>query len=113
MEFVEYKNFAELDIRSGSIISVTAKVDLIKPAYQLLIDFGPEIGTKKSSAQLMENYTPDDLLGKQILAVVNFRPRQIADFMSEVLVLALLNEEGKDAVLIVPDKEQTNGRRLF
>ena len=81
-----------------------------KPAYKLKIDFGKEIGIKKSSAQITERYSTDELIGKQVLAVVNFPPRQIADFMSEVLVLGTYSDGG--VVLITPDKPVDNGDKL-
>lgn len=81
-----------------------------KPACQLLVDFDEEIGQKKSSARITEHYTPEELMGKQVLAVVNFPPRQIADFMSEVLVLGTYSEGG--VVLITPDKQAANGDKL-
>ena len=81
-----------------------------KPAYQLVVDFGEEIGMKKSSAQITQQYSADELVGKQVLAVVNFPPRQIANFMSEVLVLGTYSEGG--VVLITPDKEVKNGDKL-
>ena len=90
--------------------SVSKFIRQPKPAYQLVVDFGEEIGTKKSSAQITQHYTPDQLIGRQVLAVVNFPPRQIADFMSEVLVLGTYSEGG--VVLIRPDKAVQNGDKL-
>ena len=106
----EFEDFAKLDIRVGTIISANNFEKARKPAYQLKIDFGEEIGIKKSSAQITGCYSVEDLIGKQILAVVNFPPRQIADFMSEVLVLGTYSEQG--VVLIAPDKEVKNGDKL-
>ena len=106
----EFKDFAKLDIRVGTIISANDFEKARKPAYQLKIDFGEEIGIKKSSAQITQCYSAEDLIGKQILAVVNFPPRQIADFMSEVLVLGTYSEQG--VVLITPDKKVKNGDKL-
>ena len=102
--------FMKLDIRVGTITEAKVFAKARKPAYQLVVDFGEEIGTKKSSAQITQHYTPDQLIGKQVLAVVNFPPRQIADFMSEVLVLGTYSEGG--VVLITPDKAVQNGDRL-
>ena len=81
-----------------------------KPAYQLVVDLGGEIGLKRSSAQITDHYTPEELVGKQVLAVVNFPPRQIANFMSEILVLGTYSEGG--VVLITPDKPVKNGDKL-
>jgi len=103
-------DFTKLDIRAGTILSAKPFEKAKKPAYQLEIDFGTEIGIKKSSAQITEHYTPEDLIGKQILAVVNFPPRQIANFFSEVLVLGTYSAGG--VVLITPDKPVQNGDKL-
>ena len=97
-----YDDFAKLDIRAGTILKAEAFPKARKSAYKLTIDFGGEIGIKRSSAQITDYYTPENLEGKKILAVVNFPPRQIADFMSEVLVLGTLSAGG--VVLAVPDK---------
>ncbi len=105
-----FDDFMKLDIRVGTIIEAKLLEKAKKPAYQLLIDFGKEIGIKKSSAQITEVYRPEDLKGKQILAVVNFPPKQIADFQSEVLVLGIYSQKG--VVLITPDKAVENGDRL-
>ena len=105
-----FDDFMKLDIRVGTITEAKVFAKARKPAYQLVVDFGEEIGTKKSSAQITQHYTPDQLIGKQVLAVVNFPPRQIADFMSEVLVLGTYSEGG--VVLITPDKAVKNGDRL-
>ena len=107
-----YEDFAKLDIRAGTIISVEKFPKARKAAYKLVIDFGGEIGIKKSSAQITKFYSPEDLIGKKILAVVNFPSRQIADFFSEVLVLGTDSEEG--IVLAVPDKPENvkNGDKL-
>ena len=104
------EDFNKLDIRVGTIIEANVFERAKKPAYQLRIDFGDELGIKKSSAQITQNYEPNDLIGKQVLAVVNFPPRQIADFSSEVLVLGTYSKDG--VVLIIPDKEVQNGDKL-
>ena len=105
-----FDDYMKLDIRVGTITEAKVFAKARKPAYQLVVDFGEEIGTKKSSAQITQHYTPDQLIGRQVLAVVNFPPRQIADFMSEVLVLGTYSEGG--VVLITPDKAVKNGDRL-
>ena len=105
-----FDDFMKLDIRVGTITEAKVFAKARKPAYQLVVDFGPEIGAKKSSAQITQHYTPEELVGRQVLAVVNFPPRQIADFMSEVLVLGTYSEGG--VVLIVPDKSVQNGDKL-
>ena len=107
---VTFDDFMKLDIRVGTIIEAKIFKKAKKPAYQLIIDFGDNIGIKKSSAQITEVYNCDDLIGKQILAVVNFPPRQIADFMSEVLVLGTYSDQG--VVLIRPDISVNNGDKL-
>lgn len=106
----EFADFLKLDIRVGTVISANSFEKAKKPAYQLQIDFGEEMGIKKSSAQITQCYSAEDLIGKQILAVVNFPPRQIADFMSEVLVLGTYSEQG--VVLITPDEKVQNGDKL-
>ena len=105
-----FDEFMKLDIRVGTITSAKVFEKAREPAYQLIVDFGEEIGVKKSSAQITDHYTPEDLVGKQVLAVVNFPPRQIADFMSEVLVLGTYSEGG--VVLVTPDMAVKNGDKL-
>ncbi len=105
-----FDDFTKLDIRVGTILSAVPFEKARKPAYQLKIDFGADIGIKNSSAQITEQYTPDSLIGKQVLAVVNFPPRQIANFFSEVLVLGTYSADG--VVLITPDKSVENGDKL-
>lgn len=104
------EDFMKLDIRVGKIIDAKIFEKAKRPAYQLKIDFGSEIGVKKSSAQITEVYKLEDLIGKQILAVVNFPPRQIANFLSEVLVLGTYSKQG--IVLIKPDELVENGDKL-
>ena len=105
-----FDDFMKLDIRVGTIIEAKAFEKAKRPAYQLKVDLGEEIGIKKSSAQITEVYKCEDLIGKQVLAVVNFPPRQIADFMSEVLVLGTYSGQG--VVLITPDEQVKNGDKL-
>lgn len=105
-----FDDFMKLDIRVGTVTEAKFFARARKPAYQLSVDFGGEIGVKRSSAQITERYKPEELVGKQVLGVVNFPPRQIADFMSEVLVLGTYSEGG--VVLITPDKPVKNGDKL-
>ena len=105
-----FEDFMKLDIRVGTIVDACVFEKARRPAYQLKVDLGGELGIKKSSAQITDHYTPEELIGKQVLAVVNFPPRQIANFMSEVLVLGTYSEGG--VVLITPDKLVANGDKL-
>lgn len=104
------EDFMKLDIRVGTIINADDFLKAKRPAYKLTIDFGDEIGIKKSSAQITKFYEKEDLIGMQILAVVNFPTRQIADFMSEVLVLGTYSNDG--VILITPEKKVENGDKL-
>lgn len=106
----EFDDFLSLDIRVGEITRVEDFKEARKPAYKLWVDFGEEIGIKRSSAQITEIYKLDELVGRQVLGVVNFPERQIANFMSQVLVLGLYTDEG--VVLIKPDKEVKKGSKL-
>ena len=107
---VTFEDFMKIDIRVGTIIDAQIFEKAKRPAYQLKVDFGSELGIKKSSAQITEVYNTNDLIGKQVLAVVNFPPRQIANFMSEVLILGTYSKDG--VVLITPDKQVENGDKL-
>ena len=107
---VNFEDFEKLDIRVGTILEATNFDKAKRPAYKLKIDFGEEIGIKNSSAQITNIYSLEELAGKQILAVVNFPKKQIADFMSEVLILGTYSKEG--VVLIGPDKKVDNGDKL-
>ena len=106
------EDFDKLEIRTGIIREVRPFPEARKPAYKLVIDFGDPFGTRQSSAQLVDRYTPKDLLGKEILAVVNFPPRQIGPFISEVLVLGVPDEQGR-TVLVVPEHDVPAGVRLY
>lgn len=105
-----FDDFMKLDIRVGTITEAKVFEKARRPAYQLRVDLGQEIGVKKSSAQITDHYKPEELIGRQVLAVVNFPPRQIADFMSEVLVLGTYSDGG--VVLIAPDRKVKNGDKL-
>lgn len=109
---VAYDDFARLDIRVGRIMRAEAFPEARKPAFRLWIDFGPGIGERRSSAQITAHYRLEDLPGRQVLAVVNFPPRQIGKVRSEVLVLGLPDEAG-EVVLIAPEREVPLGGRLF
>jgi tRNA-binding protein len=108
---ITIEEFQKIDIRAGRIIEVEEFPKAQRPAYKLTIDFGPELGIKRSSAQITQRYFPKDLVDRVILAVTNFPPRQVADFMSEVLVLGIYNEE-HEVVLIAPDAEVPLGAKL-
>jgi tRNA-binding protein len=109
---ITYDDFAAVDIRVGRIVRAEPFAQARKPAIKLWVDFGPELGEKKSSAQITAHYKPEDVLGKQVLAVVNFPPRQIGPFMSEVLVLGVPDAAG-EVVLIGPDQNVPLGGKLF
>jgi tRNA-binding protein len=109
---ITYSDFERVDIRVGTITDAQPFPEARKPALKLTIDFGPEIGVKRSSAQLTVHYRPDQLIGRQVCAVVNFPPRQIGPFMSEVLTLGMPDDDGS-VVLIRPDFKVPNGGRLF
>lgn len=112
MSEISYDDFARVDIRVGRIIEVQPFPEARKPAYKLRVDFGPEVGIKKSSAQVTVHYTPETLLGRQVLGVVNFPPRQIGAFRSEALVLGLPDADGA-VVLIGPGQDVPLGGKMF
>jgi tRNA-binding protein len=105
------EEFAALDMRIGTVLEASPFPEARKPSIKLVVDFGPEIGTRRSSAQLTKHYVPADLVGRQVVAVVNFPPRRIAGFMSEVLVLGAVPAEG-DVILLKPDLHAPNGSRI-
>ena len=109
---IDFPIFLSVDIRIGTIVSAEAFPEARKPAYKLLIDFGPGVGVLNSSAQITENYVLEQLAGRQVAAVVNFPPRQIGKFMSQALTLGFADEAGH-VVLFSPDKGVPNGSRLF
>jgi tRNA-binding protein len=109
---ISFADFERVDIRVGRIVRADPFPEARKPAYRLQIDFGPEIGTRTSSAQLTARYTLEDLEGRRVLAVVNFPPRQIGPFMSEVLTLGVPDADG-NVVLVVPDQDVPLGGKLF
>ncbi|MDM9621748.1 tRNA-binding protein [Rhizobium sp. S96] len=111
-EEITYADFERVDIRVGTIIEASPFPQARKPAIKLLIDFGPEIGVKKSSAQITVHYTIESLVGRQVLGVVNFPPRQIGPFISEVLTLGFEDEAGA-IVLAATDKPVPNGKKLM
>jgi tRNA-binding protein len=112
MAEITYADFENVDIRVGTIIAVEPFPEARKPAFKLKIDFGGALGVKKSSAQITQHYTPETLLGRQVAAVVNFPPRQIGPFMSEVLTLGFPDDQGA-VVLIGPSQTVPNGGKLF
>ena len=107
-----FDDFMKIDIRAGTILEASHFPEARKPALKLVIDFGPEIGTRKSSAQITERYDPEKLIGSKVMAVVNFPPRQIGPFMSEVLTLGVMNDSG-EVVLVRPDADAPDGSRLL
>ena len=109
---IGFDDFLKVDVRVGTVVRAEAFPEARKPAFRLWIDFGPGIGQKKSSAQITVHYNPEELVGRQVAAVVNFPPRQIGPLMSEVLTLGFPDENG-EVVLFAPDLTVPNGARLF
>ena len=109
---IAFDDFLKVDIRAGTVVAAEPFPEARKPAIKLTIDFGADIGVKKSSAQITKHYTPDSLVGKQVIAVVNFLPRQIGPFMSQVLTLGVPDEHG-EVVLLHPSLAVPNGGRMF
>lgn len=112
MNFISFQDFLKVEIRSGTIAKVERFPEARKPAYKLWVDLGPELKVKTASRQLTKHYSQEHLVGKQVVAVVNFTPKQVATFVSEVLVLGLPDENG-DVVLVQPDRRVPDGVRLF
>ena len=112
MTEITFDDFLKVEVRVGTVIAVEEFPEARRPAYKLRLDFGPEIGERKTSAQLTANYRANDLIGRQVATVLNFPPRQIAKFMSEVLVLGFPDADG-EVVLMAPDKAVPNGGRLY
>ena len=112
MVITDFDSFMKIDIRVGEIVRVEPYPEAKKPALKLWIDFGPELGERKSSAQITKYYSPETLVGRQIIAVVNFKPRQIGKFISEVLVLGVPDGEGDGVILVEPEAEAILGGRV-
>jgi len=111
MDTINWNDFAKVQLRVGTITGIEDFPEARKPAYKIEVDFGPEVGTRKSSAQITDLYTKEELLGRQVVGVVNFSPKQIGPFMSECLVTGFYQEDGA-VVLAVPDKPVPNGAKL-
>ena len=112
MATIEFRDFARVDIRVGTVVRAEPYPEARVPAIKVWVDFGSEIGERKTSAQLTRHYTPESLVGRQVAAVVNFPPKQIGKFMSEILVLGFPDAEG-EVVLIAPDQNIPNGGCLY
>nr|WP_319383437.1 tRNA-binding protein [uncultured Roseibium sp.] len=109
---ISFDDFLKVDVRVGRVVEAEEFPEARKPAYKMRIDFGPDIGIKKTSAQITKHYTPETLAGKLVMAVVNFPPRQIGPVMSEVLTLGVPDADG-EVVLLAPDKDVPIGGRLY
>ena len=112
MSEISFDDFLKVDIRVGTIVRVEPFPEARSPSYKLFVDFGPDIGERKTAAQITEHYTPEDLVGKQVAAVINFPKKQIGKFMSEILVLGFPDDAGA-VVLVEPNRKVANGGRLF
>ncbi|MGR3838418.1 MAG: tRNA-binding protein [Cognatishimia sp.] len=112
MAEITFDDFLKVDIRTGIVVDAQPYPEARKPAIKLWVDFGGTLGVKKSSAQITKHYTPESVIGKQVMAVVNFPPRQIGKFMSEILVLGVPDDAG-EVVLLTPDKDVPKGGRLY
>ena len=112
MSEISFDDFLKVDIRVGTIVRVEAFPEARSPSYKLFVDFGPDIGERKTAAQITEHYTLEDLVGKQVAAVINFPKKQIGKFMSEILVLGFPDDAGA-VVLVEPNRKVANGGRLF
>jgi tRNA-binding protein len=112
MNHIKWKDFQKIDLRVGTIVEIEDFPEALKPAFILKVDFGNEIGLKKSSAQITDLYDRESLLGKQVVAVINFPPKQIGPLMSECLITGFPIDDEGSIVLAVPDKETPNGARL-
>ena len=112
MPEIAWEDFEKVDVRVGRVVEAEPFPEARKPSIKLVVDFGPEVGEKRTSAQLTGHYTPDSLVGRQVVAVVNFPPKRIAGFKSEVLVLGVPDEAG-EVVLLSPDLEVPQGGRMF
>ena len=111
MDSISWSDFEKIELRAGTVVEVNNFPEARKPAFKLKIDFGEEIGIKQASAQITDHYASEDLLGKQVICVVNFPPKQIGPFVSECLVTGLYKEDGS-VVLAVPDHEVSNGAKF-
>ena len=111
MSIISWQEFENVDLRAGTVIKVDDFPEARKPAYRLTVDFGPQMGTKRSSAQITANYTKDELVGRQVIGVLNFPPKKTGPFWSEFLIAGFYRDDGS-VILAVPDKQVPNGSKL-